>query len=60
MRSKFGKKLCALVAAFFAIVVGNAYAQTAGDTAALRYRVAKPAATPYEPVRPCARLRTLD
>ena len=60
MRSKLGKKLCALVAAFFAIVVGNAYAQTAGDTAALRYRVAKPAATPYEPVRPASNIGLKD
>lgn len=56
----FGTKLCALVAAFFAIVVGDAYAQTAGDSATLRYRVAKPAATPYEPVRPASNIGLKD
>ena len=56
----FGTKLCALVAAFFAIVVGDAYAQTARDSAALRYRVAKPAATPYEPVRPASNIGLKD
>ena len=52
--------MCALVAAFFAIVVGDAYAQTARDSAALRYRVAKPAATPYEPVRPASNIGLKD
>ena len=56
----FGTKLCALVVAFFAIVVGDAYAQTARDSAALRYRVAKPAATPYEPVRPASNIGLKD